>query len=73
LLLEVIHEGKQPQVLGENVISDVTDHKDDFHQGYRNHFLATPWDAPYRPPLKHPKPMRIGSQTAIVTGPAGQE
>ncbi|MFJ2461554.1 type VI secretion system tip protein TssI/VgrG, partial [Pseudomonas neuropathica] len=45
LLLEVFHEGKQPQVLGENVTSDVTDNKSDFHQGYRNSFLATPWDA----------------------------
>jgi type VI secretion system secreted protein VgrG len=73
LLLEVIHEGKQPQVLGENVTSDVTQNKDDFHQGYRNRFLATPWDAHYRPALEHPKPMGIGSQTAIVTGPKGEE
>ncbi|MBX8575972.1 type VI secretion system tip protein VgrG [Pseudomonas cichorii] len=73
LLQEVIHEGKQPQVLGENITSDVTDHKDDFHQGYRNHFLASPWDAHYRPPLAHPKPLTIGSQTAIVTGPKGEE
>ncbi len=36
LQLEVFHEGKQPQVLGENVTSDVTDSKSDFHQGYRN-------------------------------------
>ncbi|WP_122466283.1 type VI secretion system tip protein VgrG [Pseudomonas viridiflava] len=73
LLLEVIHEGKQPQVLGENITSDVTDNKDDFHQGYRNRFLATPWDAHFRPALEHPKPKVLGSQTAIVTGPAGEE
>ncbi|WP_122688390.1 type VI secretion system tip protein TssI/VgrG, partial [Pseudomonas viridiflava] len=73
LLLEVIHEGKQPQVLGENVTSDVTDNKDDFHQGYRNRFLATPWDAHYRPALEHPKPKAAGSQTAFVTGPPGEE
>uniref|UniRef100_UPI001242CDEE type VI secretion system tip protein TssI/VgrG n=1 Tax=Pseudomonas fluorescens TaxID=294 RepID=UPI001242CDEE len=73
LLLEVFHEGKQPQVLGENVTSDVTDHKSDFHQGYRNSFLATPWDAHYRPALEHPKPKVLGSQTAVVTGPAGEE
>ncbi|AZD79561.1 type VI secretion system tip protein VgrG [Pseudomonas chlororaphis] len=73
LLLEVIHEGKQPQVLGENITSDVTHNKDDFHQGYRNRFLATPWDAHYRPPLEHPKPKSLGSQTAVVTGPKGEE
>ena len=73
LLLEVIHEGKQPQVLGENITSDVTDNKSDFHQGYRNRFLATPWNAHYRPPLLHLKPKTLGSQTAIVTGPPGEE
>ena len=73
LLLEVVHEGKQPQVLGEHITSDVTHNKDDFHQGYRNRFLATPWDAHYRPALEHPKPKILGSQTAIVTGPPGEE
>ena len=73
LLLEVIHEGKQPQVLGENITSDVTDNKDDFHQGYRNRFLATPWDSHFRPALEHPKAQILGSQTAIVTGPPGEE
>ncbi|MEB0229135.1 type VI secretion system tip protein TssI/VgrG, partial [Pseudomonas sp. 10S4] len=52
---------------------DVTDNKDDFHQGYRNRFLATPWDAHFRPALEHPKPKVLGSQTAIVTGPKGEE
>jgi type VI secretion system VgrG family protein len=73
LLLEIVHEGKQPQVLGENITSDVTHNKDDFHQGYRNRFLATPWDAHFRPALEHPKPKVLGSQTAIVTGPPGEE
>ena len=71
LLTEVLHEGKQPQVLEESITSDTPD--DDFHQGYRNRFLATPWDAFYRPPLKHPKPRILGSQTAVVTGPQGEE
>ena len=91
LLTEVLHEGKQPQVLEESITSDsvlgkglsrllrgVTGEADssegaDFHQGYRNRFLATPWDVPYRPPLEHPKPRVLGSQTAVVTGPAGEE
>ncbi|MDM8348537.1 type VI secretion system tip protein TssI/VgrG [Pseudomonas sp. sp1636] len=72
LLHEVIHQGKQPQVLEESVTSH-TDASDGFQQGYRNHFSATPWDVPYRPPLTHPKPRVLGSQTALVTGPAGEE
>jgi len=45
----------------------------DFQQGYRNHFTATPWDVPYRPPFEYPKPKVLGGQTAVVTGPAGEE
>jgi len=73
LLTEVVHEGKQPQVLEESVTSDTRDDRDGFHQGYRNRFVATPWDVVYRPPLKHPKPRVLGSQTARVTGPRGEE
>jgi type VI secretion system secreted protein VgrG len=73
LLTEIFHEGKQPQVLEESVTSDTTDNKDDFHQGYRNRFNAIPWDVPYRPPLDHPKPKVLGSQSAVVTGPEGEE
>ena len=73
LLTEIFHEGKQPQVLEESVTSDTTDDKDDFHQGYRNRFNAIPWDVPYRPPLDHPKPKVLGSQSAVVTGPEGEE
>ncbi len=72
LLTEVLHEGKQPQVLEESVTSHV-DSGDGFVQGYRNHFSATPWDIPFRPALLHPKPKVLGSQTAVVTGPAGEE
>lgn len=45
----------------------------DFQQGYRNRFTATPWAVLYRPPLHHPKPRILGSQSAVVTGPAGEE
>ncbi len=72
LLTEVLHEGKQPQVLEESITSHV-DTGDDFVQGYRNRFSATPWDIPFRPALRHPKPKVLGSQTAVVTGPAGEE
>ncbi|WP_236451077.1 type VI secretion system tip protein TssI/VgrG [Stutzerimonas stutzeri] len=72
LLTEVLHEGKQPQVLEESVTSHV-DSGDGFVQGYRNRFSATPWAIPFRPALCHPKPKVLGSQTAVVTGPAGEE
>ncbi|WXL27524.1 type VI secretion system tip protein TssI/VgrG [Ectopseudomonas mendocina] len=72
LLHHVLHEGKQPQVLEESVTSH-TDVKDGFQQGYRNRFTATPWDVPFRPALRHPKPRMLGSQTAVVTGPKGEE
>ncbi|MBB60064.1 MAG: type VI secretion system tip protein VgrG [Pseudomonas sp.] len=91
LLDEVIHEGKQPQVLEESITSAPNLHSatpsprrgegwgegtlaaTEFHQGYRNHFTATPWTVPHRPALRHPKPKVLGSQTAVVTGPAGEE
>ncbi|WP_010487734.1 type VI secretion system Vgr family protein [Pseudomonas sp. S9] len=72
LIHQVHHEGKQPQVLEESMTHDTGD-TDDFQQGYRNSFVATPWDIPYRPTLLHPKPQVLGSQTAVVTGPAGEE
>ncbi len=82
LLGEIHHEGRQPQVLEESITSSsphgptpspLGGEGDNFQQGYRNRFLATPWDVPFRPPLKHPKPKILGSQTAAVTGPAGEE
>lgn len=67
LLTSVRHEGYQPQVLEEAVFAA------DTVQGYRNRFTATPWGAVHRPALKHAKPTIQGSQTATVTGPAGEE
>ncbi|AON09622.1 type VI secretion system tip protein VgrG [Pseudomonas aeruginosa] len=72
LLTEVLHEGRQPQVLEESIDSDVAQGRGDFRQGYRNRFVATPWSAHFRPPLEHPRPRVLGCQTAVVTGPAGE-
>ena len=67
LLTSVRHEGYQPQVLEESMVEASG------FQGYRNRFTATPWRAVHRPALKHPRPTISGSQTATVTGPAGED
>lgn len=46
---------------------------EDFNQGYRNVMVLAPEDVAYRPMKLHPKPKVLGAQTAIVTGPAGEE
>ncbi|BCA27326.1 type VI secretion system Vgr family protein [Metapseudomonas otitidis] len=81
LITALHHEGKQPQVLEEfasldSAIDTLTGNaapNGDFKQGYRNRFQAIPWDVPARPDLNHPKPRVLGSQTAVVTGPKGEE
>lgn len=71
LLTEVSHQGRQPQVLEEHAADPAPE--DGFSQGYRNHFVATPWEVFYRPPLAHKKPGVLGVQTARVTGPINEE
>jgi type VI secretion system secreted protein VgrG len=72
LLTEVTHQGRQPQVLEEAITSDIDAKYDGFQQGYRNLF-APPRGAAYRPPLNHPNPRILGTQRAVVSGPAGEE
>jgi type VI secretion system secreted protein VgrG len=72
LLVEIEHEGKQPQVLNASTrIGASADGA--LSQGYRNRFRAIPGATAYRPPLRHSKPRILGSQTARVTGPEGKE
>ena len=73
LLTEIEHEGQQPQVLEESGSDIAVSDKSDFVQGYRNHFEATPWDVIYRPPLRYDKPSIGCTQTAVVTGPEGED
>ncbi len=73
LLTSIGHEGLQPAVLEESLASDGSAHKDDFVQGYRNTFTATPWDVFYRPQQAYRKPRIFGCQTALVTGPKGED
>ncbi|MFJ2466165.1 type VI secretion system tip protein VgrG [Pseudomonas sp. NPDC087615] len=67
LLTAIEHRGRQPQVLEESVNSDGEE-----FQGYRNTFLATPWDVFFRPALGA-KPQVRGYQPAVVTGPQDSE
>jgi type VI secretion system secreted protein VgrG len=68
LLTAIEHRGRQPQVLEESVTSD-----GETFQGYRNTFLATPWDVFFRPALGPEKPRMPGYQPAVVTGPQDTE
>ncbi len=71
LVQQVTHEGKQPQVL-EEAVTEVAG--GEFRQGYRNEFVAAPWDVIFRPPLPDlARPMIAGYQNAVVTGPADSE
>ncbi|MFJ4542628.1 type VI secretion system tip protein VgrG [Pseudomonas sp. NPDC088885] len=71
LLTRIEHIGRQPQVLEESASDPGAD--DGFTQGYRNHFVATPWGVSFRPALEHRKPRINGNQHAVVTGPPGEE
>lgn len=44
-----------------------------FKQGYRNCLVATPREVPFRPQKLHPRATILGTQTAIVCGPAEEE
>jgi len=63
LLTHVRHQGIQP--LGQD------DAGGRFQ--YDNRFQCIPSDTPFRPARKTPKPVVEGSQTAVVTGPSGEE
>ncbi|PWE38140.1 type VI secretion system tip protein VgrG [Pseudomonas prosekii] len=67
LITQIEHHARQPQVLEESATDDGE------FQGYRNTFLATPWDVVFRPPLGPDKPRMLGYQPAVVTGPADSE
>ncbi|MEJ2039280.1 MAG: type VI secretion system tip protein TssI/VgrG [Desulfosarcinaceae bacterium] len=64
-LVEVVHEGKQPQVLGEQSAGDSG-------FSYINRFTAIPARVPYVPERRTPRPRITGVQTARVTGPHGE-
>jgi type VI secretion system secreted protein VgrG len=64
-LTQVEHQGEQPQVLeGE---------APDRGFRYQSRFVAIPFERRFIPEIKHPKVRIEGLQSAIVTGPAGEE
>jgi len=65
-IVSVEHEGKQPGVL---------EHEAPSGRGleYRSRLTAIPEKTRFVPEIRHPKHRIIGSQTAIVTGPEGEE
>ena len=73
LLTHLQHEGKQPQVLEQYAAHSTLEHELDFTEGYRNVFRATPEEGTYLAQKIYGKPRIFGSQTARVTGPAGEE
>jgi type VI secretion system secreted protein VgrG len=65
LLLEVEHEVWDPAYRTASEAGE--------EEVYRCRFQAMPADQPFRPRCVTPKPVVNGPQTAIVTGPAGEE
>jgi len=65
LLLDVQHNGTQPQVLKREGLGASS--------SYGCSFACIPSDIPFRPPRITPRPMAQGAQTAIVVGPSGEE
>ena len=65
---------------GEYLVTRVVHRKKRFSMGteenaedYYNEFTCIPLSVPYRPQRRTPKPRIDGIQTALVTGPAGEE
>jgi len=65
LLTSVAHNGSQPSVLG-----DEGGHE---HTSYGNALVVIPFTVPYRPARVSPRPNAIGTHTATVVGPKGEE
>ncbi len=64
-ITQVEHECSQPQVLEQGATTEGSK--------YTNRISAIPFDVPFRAPLTTPVPYVHGCQTAIVSGPDGEE
>ncbi|RLU00046.1 MAG: type VI secretion system tip protein VgrG, partial [Ketobacter sp.] len=65
ILMSVHVQGRQPQSLGEGASNEGS--------RFSVVFQAMPSDLPFRPMAETPPPRVEGTQTAFVTGPAGEE
>ncbi|OUS24398.1 hypothetical protein A9Q99_24610 [Gammaproteobacteria bacterium 45_16_T64] len=65
LITKVTHEGRQPQSLEEGASTEA--------YSYLAKLTFIPNDVIYRPARVHPIPYIAGTETAVVTGPAGEE
>ena len=68
LLTRVTHVSRSPERLLAGDATPATDVEE-----YHNSFECIPLEVPYRPARRAPKPSIGSVQTAIVTGPAGEE
>ena len=76
LLLRVKHVGRQPQAGGADAVADLPDEDgehDEAERMYEAEFEAIPSGVLYRAPMVTPKAIVDGPQTAVVTGPSGEE
>jgi type VI secretion system secreted protein VgrG len=64
LITRVEHRGVDPRLSGAGPDGEIS---------YENRFEVIPSDVPFRPPMITPRPTIKGVQSAIVTGPAGEE
>ena len=73
------HESKSENggYLIVNIYHEVNDNSyyggSDVGSGYHNSFSCVPDSVNFRPPRKHTRPTMKGPQSAVVTGPAGDE
>jgi type VI secretion system secreted protein VgrG len=72
LLVEVVHEGYQPQVLHSSAAAGPPETEEkQFH--CTNTFVGIPADVVFRPSRETPRPVVEGPHTALVVGPKGEE
>lgn len=62
-----------PKYFREPIANELQFPSKSLQQGYRNCLIATPKNIVYRPQRRHFKHKMIGTQTALITGPAGEE
>lgn len=69
LITRVVHDGEAP----EEILATGIENDRRSRGRYRNSFQCIPLTVPMRPKHRMPKPRSLGPETAIVTGPSGEE